>query len=147
MDVINIGVLSSQHQGLGLSAAIQHFIKTALETAVVYPKWVSPITPLFGLFIHPSLPSHSNKPPLSPLLSSYSHPHPPSLPHPLSPSRSSIIPLYHHTLLPPLPSLLSSYLQVRIPFYEGEVRLDSETTPRGILSVEVLSCTNLKVRY
>ena len=40
-DVLNIGVLSSQHQGLGLSSAIQHFIKTALETAVVYPKWVS----------------------------------------------------------------------------------------------------------
>ena len=39
-DVINLGLLSSQHQGLGLSSAIQHFIKTALETAVVYPKWV-----------------------------------------------------------------------------------------------------------
>ncbi len=38
-DVLNAGAFASQNAGLGLSSAIQHVVRTALETAVVYPKW------------------------------------------------------------------------------------------------------------
>ncbi len=38
-DVLNAGAFASQHAGLGLSSAIQHVVRTALETAVVYPRW------------------------------------------------------------------------------------------------------------